>query len=335
MARKEKDKKLMDRFGRAVHHLRLSVTDRCNLRCQYCQPPQGIEYYQRSQLCSFEEFLLIAETASELGIDKIRLTGGEVFLRKDILAFMRSLFAMKRFEEIVLTTNGTLLLPHLQELMKIGLRRLNISLDTLSPDLYTRITGRQSFFRVLEGIQKASEEGFQIKINMVVLNGVNSDEIPSFIQYFLSKSVEVRFIEFMPLCGSGWREEYFFSYKNILEVIHRSYDVRPLSSSSGVAEEFLLNDGNGLTGKIGIIAPVSHPFCSLCSRIRLTATGELKPCLYSNRKVELLPVLRADFRPTEKKKRIREAFSQAVQMKPYQYEKNHTDSKVYIGRVGG
>lgn len=335
MARKEKDKKLMDRFGRAVHHLRLSVTDRCNLRCQYCQPPQGIEYYQRSQLCSFEEFLLIAETASELGIDKIRLTGGEVFLRKDILAFMRSLFAMKRFEEIVLTTNGTLVLPHLHELVKTGIRRLNISLDTLSPDLFTRITGQKSFFRVLEGIQKASEEGLRIKINMVVLNGVNSGEIPSFIRYFLGMSAEVRFIEFMPLCGSGWREDYFFPYKKILEVIQQNFCVQPITISSGVAEEFLLDDGNGLAGKIGIIAPVSHPFCSSCSRIRLTATGEVKTCLFSNRKVELLPVLRGDFRPAEKKKKIRQAFIQAVQMKPFQYGKNHTDSKVYIGRVGG
>ena len=225
--RREEESRLIDRYGRIINYLRLSVTDRCNLKCIYCHPPQKIKSLNRSELCSYGELLQLVRAASKLGIDKIRLTGGELFLRKDIVEFINSLHEIENIKEIVLTTNGTLLIPYIKRLKEIGLRRMNISLDTLSKDLYFQITGSHKFYSVLEGIHRATEEGFRIKINMVVLKGVNELEIPEFIEYFSKFSIEVRFIEFMPLCGLGWKEEYFFSYEKIREMISQRYNLHP------------------------------------------------------------------------------------------------------------
>lgn len=325
---------LIDSYGRIIHYLRLSVTDRCNLKCAYCHPPHKIEYLNRSMICSYGELLRLVRLASKLGVDKIRLTGGELFLRKDIIEFINSLNEIEDVKEIVLTTNGTLLLPYLKRLKEIGLKRINVSLDTLIEDLYYRITGNHEFFTVLEAIHEALEEGFRIKINMVVLKGINEVEITKFIKYFLKHSVEVRFIEFMPLCGPGWKKKYFFPYERIKEMITRNFNLRPIPSS-GVAQEFTLMDGNGLEGKIGIIAPVTRSFCSSCSRLRLSSNGELRPCLFSHTKVELLPLLRGDFSPWEKEDKIREAFKEVVKIKPLCKSKNHAVTGVYIRSLGG
>jgi cyclic pyranopterin phosphate synthase len=332
--KRDRKNKLVDCFGRNIDYLRLSVTDRCDLKCVYCHPPHEINYLDRSEICSYGELLQVVKVAATLGIDKVRLTGGELFLRKNIIEFIHSLHEIDDIKEIVLTTNGTLLLPNLKRLKEIGLRRINISLDTLSGDLYYRITGSHRFFTVLEGIQRAIEEGFKVKINMVVLRGINETEITEFIQYFLKNSVEVRFIEFMPLCGPGWREDYFFPHEKIKEIIKKKFNIHPLSSS-GVAQEFALRDGNGLDGKIGIIAPVTRSFCSSCSRLRLSASGELRPCLFSSTKVELLPLLRDSISFREKEKMIREAFKEAVKMKPASMSKDHAVNDVYIRSLGG
>ncbi len=207
-------------------------------------------------------------------------------------------------------------------------------MDTLSENLFYQLSGSHKFLDVMESIHTALEEGFKIKINMVVLKGINEVEIPEFIQYFLKNSVEVRFIEFIPLCGLGWREEYFFPYEEILKMIPRSYDLCPLPSS-GVAREFVLRNGNGMEGKIGVIAAVTRSFCSSCSRMRLSANGELMPCLFSRTKVELLPIWRDDFSPGDRAAKIKEAFKQAVNMKPMCMPKNHAVNDVYIRRLGG
>jgi len=332
--RSHKENSLVDRYGRVIHYLRLSVTDRCNLKCVYCHPPHKIEYLDRSEICSYGEILNVIRVASKLGIEKIRLTGGELFLRKEIIEFINSLHEIEDIKEIVLTTNGTLFLPHLKRLKDIGVRRINVSLDTLSEHLYYQITGSHKFLDVMEGIHKALEEGFKIKINMVVLKGINEAEILKFIKYFLRDSVEVRFIEFMPLCGLGWKEEHFFPSGKIKEMIARCFDLHPLLSS-GVAEEFTLSNRNGLKGKIGIIAPLSRSFCSSCSRIRLSASGELRPCLFSTAKVELLPLLRDDSSPKEREEKIEVAFREAVNIKPSCRSKNHAVNDVLIRSLGG
>jgi cyclic pyranopterin phosphate synthase len=325
---------LTDRFGRVIRYLRVSVTDRCNLKCIYCHPPQKIEYLDKSDICSFKELLHVVRTASGLGIDKVRLTGGELFLRKDIIKFIHSLNEIDGINTIGLTTNGTLLLPHLRELKAAGVGRINISLDTLSGDLYKKITGSNNFIAVLKSIHEALELGFKIKINMVVSKGINEGEIPNFLRYFLKNSVEVRFIEFMPLCGSRWREEYFFSYEAIIDSIMQHFELHSLASS-GVAQEFVLRDGLGLEGKVGIIAPVTRSFCSSCTRLRLSANGELRPCLFSKAKVQLLPILRNVLSPVEREEMIIEAFKQALETKPVNYHKIPEENDVYIRSLGG
>ncbi|MFQ6108345.1 MAG: GTP 3',8-cyclase MoaA [Candidatus Aminicenantales bacterium] len=327
--------KLIDRHGRVVDYLRISLTDRCNLKCLYCHPPHKIEYLDRSKICSYGEILRVVEVACRLGIEKVRLTGGEPFIRKEVIKFMDSLCQTDQLKDVALTTNGTLLLPHLKRLEEMGIKRINISLDTLSEELYFQITGCRELSTVLEAIDRALEEGFMIKINMVVLRGVNEDEIPDFIRYFLKNSAEVRFIEYMPLCGHGWKKDYFFPYKSIMERMTRYFDLRPLSSS-GVAQEFFLSEGNGIEGKVGIIAPLSRPFCSSCSRLRLSASGELRPCLFSSAKIELLPLLRDNLSPQEREKRIEKAFKQAVRMKPFSMPSaDEAGDNIYIHSLGG
>lgn len=333
--RREKANLLIDNRGRIIDYLRLSVTDRCNLRCRYCHPPHKIEYLDRSEICSFKELFQVVRLAAKIGIKKIRLTGGELFLRKNIVEFIASLHEIQGIKEIALTTNGTLLLPHLKILKEIGLKRINISLDTLSEDLYFRLTGSHEFFSVLNGIQKSLEEGFKIKVNMVVLKGINETEIIQFLQCFLkSPIIEVRFIEFMPLCGLGWSENHFFPCDEIKDVIARRFVLHPLPSS-GVAQEYFISNGNGLEGKIGIIAPVTRAFCSSCSRLRLSANGELRPCLFSKTKVELLPLLRGNFSSEKKERKVIEAFQEAVKIKPGSMSKNHVLNDVYIRSLGG
>lgn len=326
---------LVDSHGRVVNYLRLSVTDRCNLKCQYCHPPHKIEYLDRSNICSYKELLQIVRVASKLGIDKIRLTGGELFLRRDIIDFISSLHAIEGIKEIVLTTNGTLLLPHLKKLKEIGVRRINISLDTLSDDLYNKMTGAYKFHSVLDSIHGALLEGFKIKINMVVLRGINDAEIPAFISYFLEKSAEVRFIEFMPLCGPGWDKKYFFSFERIKEVMAENFQLHSIPASSGVAQEFHVTNRAGLEGKVGIIAPVTCSFCSNCSRIRLSANGELRPCLFSRDHAALLPLLRSSLSQNEKEKEIFETFQRAVKMKPIDYSRKLSNNNVFIRSLGG
>ena len=328
------NQKLTDEYGRLINYLRLSVTDRCNLKCIYCSPPQGIKYLAHSEICSYSEFLKIVKIASQLGLNKIRLTGGEPFLRRDVIKLVASLQNIKNIKEITVTTNGTLLLPYLNNLREIGIRRINISLDTLKKELFCKLTGSEKFFNVLESINQALYLGFKVKINMVVLKGINDGEITQFIEYFLKKQAEVRFIEFMPLCGPRWKEEHFFPYERIKEIIARNFELLPLPTS-GVAQEFALRDGSSLEGKVGIIAPVTRSFCPSCSRLRLSPNGELRPCLFSRTKVELLPLLRDDSSWREKERKIIEAFIQAVKIKPMGMPQKHVVNDVYIRSLGG
>ncbi len=331
---RQKKRRLCDGHGRLIDYMRLSVTDRCNLTCKYCHPPRQIEYLERSKICSFKELLQVAEVASKLGVQKIRLTGGELFLRKEIVQFVDSLCRINRLGEVVLTTNGTLLVPHLKRLKRIGIKRINVSLDTLSKDLYYNLTGKDKFRTVLEGIHRAKEEDFKVKINMVVLKGINETEIIRFIQYFSKLSVEVRFIEFMPLCGDKWREDYFFSFDKIIEMITSRYNLIP-RPSSGVAQEFSFSGENGIWGVIGIIAPMTRSFCAACSRLRLSANGDLWPCLFSTEKVSLLPILRGSFTAEERENKLIEAFHNAVQLKPPNWPVGHSARNVFIRSIGG
>lgn len=325
---------LQDGCGRTIDYLRLSLTDRCNLQCRYCCPPHPIRLLDRSEICSFSELLDVVRVAGDLGIRKIRVTGGEPLLRKGSIEFLSALSRIETIEEIALTTNGTLLGPHLRDLKQIGIRRINISLDTLSEEAYVRITGNPCLPAVLEAVDAACRLGFRIKVNMVVIRGVNDREIPEFLAYFCARGIEVRFIEFMPLCGGAWRERDFLSLEEIKSRISQRFALQPLGSA-GVAREFQVSDGNGLSGKIGIIPPVTRSFCGSCSRIRISASGELRPCLFSSRKIPLLPILRGDRDPARVAERIREAFRKAVQMKPPSWKSAEEGGDVSIRKLGG
>ncbi|MFQ6082702.1 MAG: GTP 3',8-cyclase MoaA [Candidatus Aminicenantia bacterium] len=334
MEKTKSKKELIDGYKRKINYLRISVTDRCNLKCIYCLPPEGISYIPREEILTFEEILQISNVAASLGISKIRLTGGEVFVRKGIIKLISSLNKIKGIKDISLTTNGTLLFEYLQELKEIGIKRLNISLDSLDKNCYQRLTGKNELNNILKSLFKAVKLGFKIKINTVIINGINEAEIPEFIQFSLENPIEVRFIEFMPLCGQGWKKDYFLSSKEIKQRIKEKYKLTPLSFK-GVARQYLVSNGNGSKGIIGLITPISNSFCSHCCRLRLSVGGKLRPCLFSSHKVNLLPILKGNYQDSEKRRIIEEAFHQAVVLKPGHSLIDQRSRQVYIRSVGG
>lgn len=326
--------RLCDPYRRSIHYLRVSVTDRCNLRCLYCHPPYEIRHLRRKELCTFEELLTVISLAARLGVDKVRLTGGEPLLRQGIMGFISRVTKIQGIRQVSLTTNGTLLHPYLRPLKEAGIQGLNISLDTLSESRFYELSGGHGLCAVLKSIETAVEIGFRVKINMVVLRGMNDHEMPGMIDRFLGSGTEVRFIEFMPLCGPGWKKEYFVSYQEMKTALERRFDLRPLPSS-GSAREFALRKGNGIVGKIGIVAAWTRPFCLSCSRLRLSARGELRPCLFSPSSIDLLPILRQGLPVEERDSRILACFEEAVQSKPRVRPENCHDTGVHIGEIGG
>ncbi len=283
---------LIDSFGRKINYLRLSVTDRCNLRCVYCMPAEGIRKLKHEEILKYEELLLLAETAIGIGIEKIRITGGEPLVRKGILGFLKSLSGIPGLRQLVLTTNG-MLLPEMSEgLRKAGVQRLNISLDSLKPETFTRITRCGDLERVLTGIRIAEDLGFPIKLNMVVMRGINDDEVLDLAELTLAKPYTVRFIEYMPTMKEpGW-QSLVVPGEEIIRRISGSYRIRPLEredSLSGPSRNYRID---GAAGTIGIITAVSSHFCGECNRIRVTSSGMAKGCLFDDTEYDLKTVLR-------------------------------------------
>ena len=284
---------LTDSQGREINYLRLSVTDRCNLRCTYCMPPEGIPKLSHNDILSFEDLYRIAEQAVELGLNKIRVTGGEPLVRKGVVGFLEKLAAMPGLTELVLTTNGVLLPEMAADLRRAGVQRLNVSLDSLKPETFARITRGGNLQRVLDGLDAAEQAGFpEVKINMVVMRGVNDDEVLDFAALTLRKACAVRFIEYMPtMLAPDWRS-LWVPGRELLERIERQYSLQPLNAAerAGPARNFRIA---GAAGTVGIITPISHRFCDRCNRIRITATGLAKGCLFAGDAVDLKPYLRA------------------------------------------
>ncbi|MEG0269819.1 MAG: GTP 3',8-cyclase MoaA [Clostridia bacterium] len=268
---------LQDAYGRVIDTLRLSVTDLCNERCIYCMPACGVPKRAHADMLSLEELGEIATAAVDCGITKIRLTGGEPLVRKGFAALCQSLGALPKLRELCLTTNGTLLPPMAKALHEAGLSRVNLSLDSLKPERYAAITRRGTLQEALKGLESALNAGFtQVKLNMVLMGGVNDDEILDFIALTKDHPIEVRFLELMPMgeCAS-WPLERFVSAD---EVLKRCPALEPLGLS-GVAQRYRLA---GHLGTVGLIRPMSGCFCDTCSRIRVTADGMLKPCLHAS-----------------------------------------------------
>lgn len=268
---------MLDRHNRNITYLRLSVTDRCSLRCRYCMPAEDVP--GGDCLCSAEELVEIARAAAACGIRKVRLTGGEPLVRRDILDICRGIAAIPEVEELCLTTNGAALARLAKPLREAGVSRLNISLDTLRPDRYAYITRVGRLEEALRGLKTAKEAGFTgTKLNVVLMKGFNDDEIPDFLDFSYRYPVEVRFIELMPI-GEG-RNAQFLPADAVLEA--HPY-LRPLEGS-GVARRYRSPGGRGT---VGLIEPMSHRFCASCDRIRVTADGKLKPCLHSRQEISL------------------------------------------------
>jgi cyclic pyranopterin phosphate synthase len=296
---------LSDTFGRPLKNLRLSVTDRCNLRCNYCMPEEDYAWLPRDTILSFEEITALTRLFTELGIDKVRLTGGEPLLRRDLPALIRMLRQNPLIQELALTTNG-ILLPELARTLKAaGLHRVTISLDTLRPDRFKELTRRDGHEKVLEGIEAARSAGFTgLKLDAVAIRGYNDDELIDLIEFGKQMSAEVRFIEYMDVGGAtGWSMAKVFSRDAMLEMIGHWYGAVEaiLENSSAPARRYRLPDG----ATFGIIASTTAPFCASCDRSRLTADGLWYLCLYSKAGIDLREPLRCGLSPTDMKSLIK------------------------------
>ncbi len=335
---------LTDSCHRPINYLRVSVTDRCNLRCVYCLPANGIDLLSRSELLSYEEIVTIARVAAGMGISKIRLTGGEPLVRANLTELVARLAEIHTIDDISLTTNGVLLKDYADELKHAGLKRVNISLDSLRQDKFEQITRFNRLNEVLQGIEAAKAAALNpVKINVVAIRGVNDDEIADFARMTVTEGWHVRFIELMPFSADNPPE--YHSTKKEDDSQHQYMPVHEIQeriSSLGALEPSHSMTGNGPAkyfhlpksmGTIGFISPVSEHFCFNCNRIRLTADGKLRPCLLSDKEIDL----REPLRDADSIKKIKEAITQAIKEKPRQHNLSQgcRPSKRFMSQVGG
>jgi len=302
--------RLIDRYGREITYLRVSVTDRCNLRCIYCG--EDFLRLRHEDILRYEEIIRIITLFVRLGIRKVRITGGEPLVRKNIAFFLKELSKIKGIEEITLTTNGVLLEEFIDQIRDSAIRRINISLDTLRPERYKEITGKDEFYKVWKGIYKAKEMGFDpIKINVVLLKGINEDEIMDFAELSIREPFYIRFIEYMPVCSEN--KDLFVSGKDVKRIIQKRFRLVKVkekdSPYSGPAIYYRIE---GAKGRIGFIDAISSHFCKSCNRIRLTADGYLMPCLFSSKKIDIKNPMRSGAKDEE----LIEIILKAIKEKP-------------------
>ncbi len=312
---------MTDSFGREITYMRISVTDLCNLRCRYCMPAEGVVKKNHSDIMSEDEIIAVIEAASELGIRKIRFTGGEPLIKKNIVSICKRTSEIPGIKEICITTNG-ILLPNFADALRLaGVERVNISLDTLRPERYSYITRGGVLGEAMRGIESAMSAGFRVKINAVIIGGFNDDEISGLAGLTLNDDIDIRFIELMPMTENVTAGNFVASRK-ILDVLP---DIEPLESD-GVAEMYRLKNAKG---RIGFISPVSDSFCQKCNRIRLTADGYLKPCLHSATEIFIRHKNRAE---------IKSLITNAIMSKPERHnltENYRTESSRAMNRIGG
>jgi len=305
--------RLIDCHGRVHNYLRVSVTDRCNLRCVYCMPPQGTRPKIRDESLSFDEITRLVEIFARLGVSKVRLTGGEPLLRRDLAALVERLAEIDGLNALGLTTNGVLLAEHAAELRRAGITLINISIDSLKPEKFARVTMRNFFHRVRSGIDAALEAGFaRVRLNVVIVRGVNDDELVDFVEFVGDKPICVRFIEYMPFRANRWDPSGFLSFEQMrarIESRYRLISSDSVNAESGLARQYAVE---GFQGSVGFITSLSEVFCSGCNRLRLTADGRLKTCLFYPSEVSLAGPLRAG----ESDAAVAAVISRAVAAKP-------------------
>ncbi len=323
---------LTDLFSRTISYLRLSLTDRCNLKCMYCvsreEQEEGPCKLAHDALLTYEELLRVVRVAVEMGISKLRLTGGEPLVRRDIMTFIRQLAEIGPLDDIRITTNGVLLEHFAAGLVAAGVTKVNISLDSLRRERFARITGVDCFDRVWRGIETALAAGFSpVKINMVVMRGVNDDELEDFAGLSLRMPLQVRFIEFMPIgVSSRWAADTYMATDEIMERIGRMGELVPLRRGRAEGPARVYRLAGNPAGSLGFISPISHHFCDRCNRLRLTSEGMLRSCLLHDEEIDLRRVLRAGCTDEE----IRETLVTAIRNKPRGHQMERR-----LGRHGG
>ena len=306
---------LIDTYGRGHRDMRVSLTDRCNLRCTYCMPHDFAAWLPSKDLLSTDELIEIIEVAVSQGIDEIRLTGGEPMLRPDIVEIVARISSIKNAPKLSMTTNGLVLAKLAKPLVDAGLRRINISLDTLDREVFKKMTHRDRIEDVFAGIAAAKEAGLlPVKINTVLLRGVNDGEAVSLLKWALAEDLNLRFIEQMPLDAGGiWSREQLITADEIFAQLSEHYELTPVEyRGSAPAEEFLINGG---PATVGIIGSVSRPFCGACDRIRITSDGQLRSCLFSMTETDLRSILRSDLSQSEKTEALISKFHSTVKAK--------------------
>lgn len=303
---------LVDSFGRKISYLRLAVTDRCNLRCQYCMPAEGIKIAQRDVLLTYKEMYRIVRVLTELGVNKVRLTGGEPFVRKDFMKFLKMLSHNDLLDEINLTTNGALIAKHIEELQELKVKSVNLSIDTLKPQRFAEITRRDVYNEVYDAFLKLVDSSLNLKLNIVVQSGINTDELIDFVELTKDKDIAVRFIEEMPFNGFGQKEvQETWNYTKILEEVKSSFtSIKKLNDGvSSTSKNFKIE---GYKGTFGIIPAFTRTICHDCNRIRVTATGTFKNCLFDDGVFNLRTYLRNGASNEE----LKELFKSIIAKKP-------------------
>lgn len=309
---------LVDKYGRRITYVRLSITDRCDFRCTYCMAEE-MTFLPRSEVLSLEECLRVASVFVGLGVNKLRITGGEPLVRKDVMWLIERLGALPGLDNLVLTTNGSQLDRFAAPLKAAGVRRLNVSLDTLRPERFKAITRIGDVAKVLRGIDAAKAAGFRrTKINAVMMRGTNDDEFVDLVQYAVDHELDISFIEEMPLGDIQGRSHHFISSEETRQKLANRFTLVPSTENSGGPARYWRIPGTET--RVGFISPHSHNFCDTCNRVRITAKGELYPCLGQNDVIQLLPVLRAhpdDAQP------LRQAIMDSMGIKPLSHDFTH------------
>ncbi len=325
----------LDNYNRSISYLRISVTDRCNLRCVYCMPEEGVKRRPMRDILTYEEIALVVRAAAELGISKVRLTGGEPLARLEVVDLVRMIAAVPGIDDLAMTTNGTLLAQQATALAEAGLHRVNVSLDTLQPERFRRITRRGELADVLAGIEAARAAGLTpVKINTVVVRGLNDDEVLDFARLTQRDSWHVRFIEMMPIgANTDWAGDGYVSVAQMRQWIGEGLaGLIPAKTTvgNGPAKYYRLP---GATGTIGFISPISEHFCYQCNRLRLTADGRLRPCLLSDDEIDLRTPLRQGAGVDE----IRDLVIQSIGVKPerHRLDENRTPRGRAMSEIGG
>ena len=320
---------MKDKYGRTVDYLRVSVTDRCNLRCFYCIPKEGFTYIPHKEILRYEELLRVIKLFTRLGIKKIRITGGEPFVRKGLVFLLKEINKINGIKKLYITTNGTLLTQYMNELRSIKIDGINISLDTLDPYKFQEITGNGGLERVLQGVESALEANFNVKLNTVLMKK-NIDEVTLLVTYASEKKIPIRFIELMPFNSQEeWKKE-FVSQEEAFEILKKKWTLEPVERKlgEGPSKYYYISELDSL---VGFISPLTHNFCSSCNRIRLTASGEINPCLAMPLEIDIKKPLRDGANDEE----LITIIKRAIYEKPLRHEMDETPPNKIMRRLGG